>query len=221
MDLIPSTEIRADLFVAEESKTERQFTAARFFQQHPQEYREIVSLRAEGISIAACARLFSVSRHTVAAIDKRETSTESFIKQRDQAAYDYRRLARLGRERLEELLLDPENKPTAKDLAVMIGILEDKAQLLSGAPTQRVDLQAADAPSHAALVAHLKQLRDQYDRSMGLGSENRELKAVAGESRLVGLGDGTEAGALGTEQAAAAGDVEDQATEQKGGTLDV
>jgi len=212
MDLIPSTEIRADLFLANESQVERQFTAARFFQMHPQEYREIVSLRAEGLSISACARLFSVSRHTVAAIDRRETSTESFIKQRDQAAYDYRRLARLGRERLEELLLDPENKPSAKDLAVMIGILEDKAQLLSGAPTQRIDLQDAAAPGHSSLVAHLKELRDQYDRSMGLEAGNPGPKAVAGESRLVALGDGPEA---------AAGDVEDQETEQTGGTLDV
>jgi len=195
MDLIPSTEIRNDLFRESETgngtlSSVKEFTAARFFAQQPQQYREIASLRAEGLSIASLARLFFVSRHTIAAIDRRETATETFAKHRATAAQSYCHLIKLGCERLEEILLDPDSKLSAKDLSIMIGVLEDKAQLLSGGPTQRVELGDADAAGHSSLVAHLKELKAEYDRQqMGCGGGNVGQRAVEGESWVVPVDD--------------------------------
>jgi len=186
MDLIPSTEIQNDALVAAESGSEfrnPEFTAARFYKHQPQLYREIVSLRAEQVPIAAVARLYNVSRQTVAAIDKRELNTRSVEQLKTGAAKGYRYLAALGRERLEELILAvrAENlKPAelaavTRALAVAVGVAEDKAQLLSGAPTQRLDL-GTSRPGHQELVEALKDLKDDYDRRMRLEGENPPQK---------------------------------------------
>ena len=197
MELISSTAISDDVFRDDEAgvarnegpTVARQYTAARFFEHHPQQYREIASLRAEGLSVKALARLFSVSRNTISAIDKRETGTSTFAAHRAEAAQSYRHLIRLGCERLEEILLDPDSKLTPRDLSIMIGVLEDKAQLLSGGATQRVELAAAEPAGHASLVEHLKELKEEYDRQqMGSNEGNPPTKAVDGESWLVPAG---------------------------------
>ncbi|NQT93326.1 MAG: hypothetical protein HQ559_11245 [Lentisphaerae bacterium] len=94
-------------------------------------------------------------------------------------------MARLGCECLEEVPLDPYDKPSPHDLSIMFGVLENKTQLLSGGPIARVELCAPGAAGHSSLVAHLKELKTAHDQQMGYGAGNPPAKEVTGESWLI------------------------------------
>ena len=155
------------------------FTAARFFSEQPQRYLEIVRLRAEGMSGKAVARMLQCSRNLVAAIDKRESGTATVEHLKREASNRYRHIARLCSESLEEMLLDDDQTFEPRDLAILIGVLEDKAQLLSGGATSRVEV-GDGRPGHEDVAAFFNELRRQHQERMGLGGENPRTGAPAG-----------------------------------------
>lgn len=78
-------------------------------------------------------------------------------------------------ERLEEILIStPTEKLNPRDLSVIIGVLEDKAQLLSGGPTARLAVE--DASGHDDLEDYLAKLKRVYAESMGSEAESRRTK---------------------------------------------
>jgi hypothetical protein len=139
-----------------------EFTAARFLQIHPREYQEIVTLRAELVPIATLARMYKVSRNTIAAIDERSSGNVRVEQLKQTNARAYNRLATICRERAQELVLsvdvdqmtNAERIAAGRVLAILMGVSEDKAQLLAGQATSRAEVgdpRAAAAEFAAAL----------------------------------------------------------------------
>jgi len=155
------------------------FTAARFFQLQPQTYREIVRLRAENMSQKAISRLFKCSRNLVSAIDRRELGTESVEHIKREAKLSFQHLSKLTAERLRELLEDDDRakKIGAKDMGILIGVLEDKAALLGGGVTSRVEITQG-SHGHEDLTDYLDRLRADATRRMGLSGENPQQRAA-------------------------------------------
>jgi hypothetical protein len=139
-----------------------EFTAARFLQIHPREYQEIMTLRAELVPIATLARMYHVSRNTIAAIDERASGNVRVEQLKQTNARAYNRLATICRERAQELVLsvdvdgmtNGERIAAGRVLAILMGVAEDKAQLLAGQATSRAEVgdpRAAAAEFAAAL----------------------------------------------------------------------
>jgi hypothetical protein len=154
-----------------------EFTAARFLQCRPEHYREIVMLRAELVPIATLARMYRVSRNTIAAIDEREGRTARVEQLKQTNARSYNRLATICRERAQELVLsldtdgltNSERIAAGRVLAILMGVAEDKAQLLAGQATSRAetsDPRAAAAEFAGALAR------------MGFGVGDRGAKGI-------------------------------------------
>ena len=147
MELIPSDQLPDVLFFEQENPSDgspREFTAARFFKKHPEEYMRIVALLAEEEPIERLTRRFNVGKHTIYAIINREMAGAIVARLKQQASTRYRGLARLGSDVLREVLLMDEAKllfaKSPEKLAILIGVLEDKAELLSGGSTQRIEI---------------------------------------------------------------------------------
>jgi hypothetical protein len=120
-------------------------------------------LRAELVPIATLARMYKVSRNTIAAIDEREGRTARVEHLKQHNARSYNRLATICRERAQELVLSVdiekldagERIALGRVLAIMMGVSEDKAQLLAGQATSRAetsDPRAAAAEFAEALA---------------------------------------------------------------------
>ena len=164
----------AALFAAEETGAggrSPEFTGARLFSQKPETYQAIVALSAEGLGVLRIARLLHVSPNTVLAVRAREPREVDIEKRR--IATLTREAARMTVEAILDQLQDPVQVEmmSLKDRAITFGILAEKAELLSGGPTAR--LEVADATTEDVL-GYLRWLRAEYDRRRAIGSGARE-----------------------------------------------
>ena len=131
------------------------FTGAGLWETDPDRYRAILEMRARGALISDVVRALGVSRHTVYAVERRESGSLTVAQVKDSAAMDYSRLAALARETCVELLagVDPAAlKPSdraalIRSASTTMGIAEERAQLLGGQATERVE--QVQAPSVA------------------------------------------------------------------------
>jgi hypothetical protein len=150
------------------------FTGERLAVRDPERYRSVVSLLAEGLGVRTIARLLRVSAHTVQAVRDREPDAVATLKK--EIVRNSRQCSRLCLEAIRDLLLDPEAKLSLRELGIVHGILTDKAELLDGQPTQRVDV-GIEGPRHSELEDWLSSIRAQAvarraERGeMGLGGE--------------------------------------------------
>ena len=142
--------------VAAEHKGE--FTGDRLFDQKPEVYQAIVYCLAEGFGMIRIGKLLKVSPNTVMAVRDREGEAVDIEKAR--LSNLYRKGARLAGERIVEDLLDDEQakKIPANQKAVIVGILTEKSELLSGGATSRVAHAPAE-PSNEDFDAYLASLR--------------------------------------------------------------
>lgn len=127
------------LFSEEEIGFERleavgEFTGERLLARRPETYRAIVRMLAEGLSGSSIARACQVSRNTVAAVREREGF--SIEQQKKELLTTIRRGSQVAAERVVELIPHIQN---AKDAAITLAVLVDKAQLLAGEATSRVE----------------------------------------------------------------------------------
>lgn len=128
------------------------FTGERLFQQRPEAYRGIVQAVGSGMGIRATAKAFSVSTNTVYAVMEREGVAIDTIKQ--ETLKHLNRAAAVGAERLADAL---ESSPAKMgELAVALGIVVDKMQLLGGEPTSRVEHRTV--PAHEDINRFLESL---------------------------------------------------------------
>jgi transcriptional regulator with XRE-family HTH domain len=159
------------------------FTGARFFAEHPEQYRAIAALRAEGLPAAEVARQCGVSRNTVAAIDRREAGAVTVEQDRKEALMRYRTLERLTSERLEELLLSDDLKLSPQQAAILIGVLRDKIQLVSGQATSRAEI--VERPTAEGLAALLEAARRAARVGMDLAGQTDEQKGPGAGGRVI------------------------------------
>ena len=197
--LFDSRQMGDALFAENETKSRNpEFTAARLFDRKPDVYRLIVALRAEGLSAKQTSDLLKVSRNTIAAIDKREAGSQTAEQYKRDAVFKYRHLIRLTMERLEEMIVERDDLQP-RDIAVVLGVLEDKAQLLSGGPTARLEVTGGEM-SHEDLLDYIRKQKTAYEAeyiAMGNEGENgKQTRADAGPALLT-AGSEADPGAAG------------------------
>jgi hypothetical protein len=161
LDLIPSDQLPDEIFRDAEAGTgdgyDHEFTAARLFSQKPETYLTIISLLAEGLGVIRIGRLLKVSPNTVLAVRDREGEIVDIEKERISSAA--RSAARMCVEGIIEDLSDSERrkKISARDKAIIHGVLVEKSELLSGGVTSRVEVKHAE-PTHNDFNSYLESL---------------------------------------------------------------
>lgn len=118
-----------------------EFTAERLMESRPAIYRAIVEGHAQGLGIRQLCRAYSVSHHTVAVVLAREPKAIATLK--EGTISTLRTFAKLAADRL----LDEVNDIPIQQLAVPLGISIDKAQLLDGGATSRIE-HTETGPTH-------------------------------------------------------------------------
>ena len=147
------------------------FTAERLFLRNPDKYKLIVGLSGMGIGAIRASRMLNVSVNTVLAVREKEG---------DKVEIEKKRWGRLTRAAsmlcldiiIERLSTEPADE-TLKDLAITYGILTEKAELLMGGPTARIETREGKAVTHQDVLDYLHDLR-----SMGLKEEMGEQRAL-------------------------------------------
>jgi hypothetical protein len=173
-DLIPASE--ADSFCIKlEAKGE--FTAARFFEKRPTDYKRAMALLARGYGVLATAtEIGSVSKNTIRAIREREGQTIDLLREHlGSKAYalaeDTMEAASVL---LEEIMADKKRrkKLTVGDvqrLLVSFGIATQNAQLMTGQATGRTVVETA-APAHDDYNKYIESLRSAAPMGLAGGS---------------------------------------------------
>jgi hypothetical protein len=185
-----------------ESEKKGEFTGERLKERKPEIYLACVSLLAQGASFLSIAKLLKVSVNTVSAVrDREQISIES---QKRTLAGSFRLASGLAAERAIELLSDEERSKDIplNQLAIATGIFTEKAELLSGGATSRVDW-VQPAPAVDDFNSYLDDLRkraepvdaeiiqvDPEDQTSAGGENNRclpEETETKGEPRQPGV----------------------------------
>lgn len=118
-----------------------EFTAERLMESRPTIYRAIVDGLGQGLGVRQLCRAYRVSHHTVAAVMSRESNAIATVKERTVATL--RTFGRLAADRL----LDEVDQIPIQSLPIALGIAVEKAELLSGGATSRIE-HADSGPTH-------------------------------------------------------------------------
>ncbi len=176
LPLLTSDQMPASFFAeAEADPRNPEFTAARFFQKHPEKYNAVIALTAEGLGVLRIGALLQCSGNTVMAVQDRERGQVEILKTRIAALA--RRGAQLCVEGILEALVDPDKraKIPARDLAVIHGILVEKSELLSGGVTARIETIDRTEPSVADFERMMRELVTGLEA--GSGGEKGAIEA--------------------------------------------
>jgi len=143
-------------------------TGERLFSQRPDLYQSIVYLLSQGTGIREIKRITGVHHRTIEAVLTREGQTIDTA--RRELGARALRVASMGVERLEEIVAG-DTTVKAGELAMVVGVLTDKAQLLTGGVTQRVE-RVDSVQIAAGLEKMLADLPLAEIREIGCGSGN-------------------------------------------------
>jgi hypothetical protein len=177
LNLFGSAQMEDSLFAGEEKSEQREYTGARLFATDPERYKAIVALSGEGLGVLRIGKILHVSPHTVMAVRAREPECVAIEKSR--IAGLSREAARMCVEGILELMCDPEQRKKIgiKELGITFGILAEKHELLSGAPTARI--QTIGDPTAVGILEHMRWVKDEYERRMGCGAGKTEQRTEA------------------------------------------
>lgn len=151
------------------------YTGDRLAAQDPGRYRAIVDALANGMGIRQIARAYKVSHNTVAAVRAREGATIDTLK--TSIAGRALLVAEMAVERLGDEIGDIKREA----LAVVAGILVDKAQLLTGQATSIIGRPEAPQDWESALDS-IRQAQGQVidiDHGTGLSTQDTRTKGAA------------------------------------------
>jgi len=153
-------------------------TGERLFRDRPDVYQSIVYLLSQGTGIREIKRITGVHHRTIEAVMVREGQTIDTA--RKELGARALRVAAMGVERLEEIIADGNIKPG--ELSMAVGILTDKAQLLTGGVTSRVE-KIESAQVAAGLEAMLEALpvadAELIDDASEINPEAQNLDPIA------------------------------------------
>lgn len=125
----------------QEMERRGEFTAERLMESRPTIYRAIVDGLGQGLGVRQLCRAYRVSHHTVAAVMARESQAVATLKERTVSVL--RTFGRLAADRL----LDEVDQIPIQSLPIALGIAVEKAELLSGGATSRIE-HADSGPTH-------------------------------------------------------------------------
>jgi len=154
--------------IMENEEKSGNFTGARLQETNSAKYDAIVYLSAEGLGAIRIGKILAVSPNTVLAVRDREAPAVDI--QKHQIAQRCRSAARLCLEAiLDQLTRDSVDKIPVKDLGILLGILADKAELLSGGPTQRIEV--TQGATHEDVARYLMGLRAAAEKQRAVDVE--------------------------------------------------
>ena len=125
----------------QEMERRGEFTAERLMESRPTIYKALVDGLGQGLGVRQLCRAYRVSHHTVAAVMARESNAIATVKERTVATL--RTFGRLAADRL----LDEVDQIPIQSLPIALGIAVEKAELLSGGATSRIE-HADSGPTH-------------------------------------------------------------------------
>ena len=125
----------------QEMERRGEFTAERLMESRPTIYRAIVDGLGQGLGVRQLCRAYRVSHHTVAAVMARESSAVATLKERTVSVL--RTFGRLAADRL----LDEVDQIPIQSLPIALGIAVEKAELLAGGATSRIE-HTESGPTH-------------------------------------------------------------------------
>jgi len=168
--LLSQSEFFSDFLpaVLKEEEANGNFTGERLFSHNSEKYKAVVYLSAEGLGAIRIGKILGISPNTVLAVREREAPSIDIQKQ--QIAQRCRSAARLCLEAiLDQITRDSVDKIPVKDLGILLGILADKAELLSGGPTQRIEV--THGVSHDDVEQYLMGLRRAAEKQKAVEAE--------------------------------------------------
>tara|TARA_R110002020_G_scaffold96030_3_gene230334 strand:+ start:6435 stop:7055 length:621 start_codon:yes stop_codon:yes gene_type:complete len=135
-----------------------EFTGERLKERKPEVYQACVSLLGRGASYLSISKVLSISVNSVSAVARNEKIPIESEKRK--LAGTMRLASGLGAERIVEALEDDERAKEIplNQLAIAVGIMTEKAELLSGGATARHEW-VAPAPSADDYQAYLASVR--------------------------------------------------------------
>jgi hypothetical protein len=168
-----------------------EYTGERLAVRDPAKYSQVAMMLAQGMSVRYIKKRLRVAHGTVMAIRTAEAGAISTLKERLGAGM--RGAAQLCVEEITDALARhaedlPEDatktqleewkasRIDTKSLAIILGILVDKSELLTGGATVRVESTDA-GPGHSELIAYLEDLRT-HAETMDLSGEESGQKAI-------------------------------------------
>jgi hypothetical protein len=125
----------------QEMERRGEFTAERLMESRPTIYKALVDGLGQGLGVRQLCRAYRVSHHTVAAVMARESQAVATVKERTVSVL--RTFGRLAADRL----LDEVDQIPIQSLPIALGIAVEKAELLSGGATSRIE-HAESGPTH-------------------------------------------------------------------------
>ncbi len=164
------------------------YTAAEFLRRFPDKSDNLCRLLGKGVGQLECARLVGCSVHTVRAV--LGALPENIAIERERHRRNLRTGAALVLDALLDDLSDPERLAAipARDKAVILGILEDKA----AGPAPAAVTVNINAPGHRDLSSYLDRLQAVGGDSTGTGAGGMGFGAGAGAAKGAALGAGGE-----------------------------
>jgi hypothetical protein len=125
----------------QEMERRGEFTAERLMESRPTIYKALVDGLGQGLGVRQLCRAYRVSHHTVAAVMARESQAVATLKERTVSVL--RTFGRLAADRL----LDEVDQIPIQSLPIALGIAVEKAELLSGGATSRIE-HSDSGPTH-------------------------------------------------------------------------
>lgn len=169
LPLIPTSDMPDEVFFAEEYDRGN-YTLERLRKYKPEVYAQVISCLAEGLSMRATARMCKVARETVAQIQ--EVEVEAIRPLKEMMAGKTRIAAKMCLERI----IEDMDKIPAQTLPILFGVLTEKAELLDGNATHRVDHKNKEKVSDLASI--IQRLGGKIEEANITGSSGQNIKQI-------------------------------------------
>ena len=157
----------------QEMERRGEFTAERLMESRPTIYRAIVDGLGQGLGVRQLCRAYRVSHHTIAAVMSRESQAVATLKERTVSVL--RTFGRLAADRL----LDEVDQIPIQSLPIALGIAVEKAELLSGGATSRIE--HIEGPTHEDYMKLItgQVIEAEILPATGLSGEDVSIKGTA------------------------------------------
>ena len=161
-----------------------QYTAERLFLQRKETYKTIVHLLAQKQSIRAIKRACGVHHATITAVARREGIAIDTAKER--VVGELRLAQTMLAESIVDAAVDGKFKPG--ELAMALGIVTDKIELLTGGATVRVEtMEASEAPK--TWDDWMKKVKGREITGSGVGESGAMAAGAPARVHALGVGD--------------------------------
>lgn len=163
----------------QEMERRGEFTAERLMESRPTIYRAIVDGLGQGLGVRQLCRAYRVSHHTVAAVMARES--QAVATQKERTVSVLRTFGRLAADRL----LDEVDQIPIQSLPIALGIAVEKAELLAGGATSRIE-HTESGPTHDDYLRMISGKVIEAEIVQDTGFQGEEVSQKGGDAGTAG-----------------------------------